>query len=135
MPNNIKDCDDLRDSDNGNSGIEECHSNTDIDNAITDRRNGNESATTTDTDSLIAQSSDTPPDTTTNSSSNTRMGSPNRTAGFNANVNGMVKKSTLKATLSLDPSTLCRNTIPYEKISTQTQQPSTPGSIELRKVT
>lgn len=111
-----------------------------IDSAITDRKNGNESTTTTDTnsDSLIAQSSDTPPDTTTNSSPNTRTCSPSRTIGLNANVsnvNGMVKKNTLKATLSLDPSALCRGTVPYEKITTRTQRSSTPGSMELRKVT
>jgi len=112
-----------------------------IDSAITDRKNGNESTTTTDTnsDSLIAQSSDTPPDTITNSSPNTRSCSPNRIIGLNANVsnvNGMVKKNTLKATLSLDPSALCRGTIPYEKITTQRLSSSyTPGSMELRKVT
>lgn len=111
-----------------------------IDSAITDRKNGNESTTTTDTnsDSLIAQSSDTPPDTMTNSSPNTRTCSPSHTIGLNANVsnvNGMVKKNTLKATLSLDPSALCRGTIPYEKITTRTQRSSTPGSMELRKVT
>lgn len=109
-----------------------------IDSAITDRRNGNESTTTTDTnsDSLIAQSSDTPLDTTTNSSPNTRTCSPSHTTGLNNvnNVNGMAKKNTLKATLSLDPSALCRGTIPYEKITTRTQRSSTPGSMELRKV-
>lgn len=109
-----------------------------IDSTITDRKNGNESTTTTDTnsDSLIAQSSDTPPDTMTNSSPNTRTCSPSRTIGLNANVsnvNGMVK-NTLKATLSLDPSALCRG-IPYEKITTRTQRSSTPGNTELRKVT
>ncbi|KAL6257987.1 hypothetical protein P5V15_011582 [Pogonomyrmex californicus] len=125
--------------DNGNNRPEdECHLTANIDDAITDRKNGNESTTTTDTnsDSLIAQSSDTPPDTTTNSSPNTRTCSPSRTIGLNANisnVNGMVKKTALKATLSLDPSALCRGTIPYEKITTQTQRSSTPGSMELRK--
>ncbi|XP_011878033.1 PREDICTED: ALK tyrosine kinase receptor [Vollenhovia emeryi] len=125
--------------DNGNNRPEdECHMTANIDSAITDRKNGNESTTTTDTnsDSLIAQSSDTPPDTTTNSSPNTRTCSPSRTIGLNANVsnvNGMVKKNTLKATLSLDPSALCRGTIPYEKITTRMQRSSTPGSMELRK--
>ncbi|XP_024885516.1 leukocyte tyrosine kinase receptor [Temnothorax curvispinosus] len=134
--NNIEDCDNV---DNGNNRPEdECHMTANIDNAITDRKNGNESTTTTDTnsDSLIAQSSDTPPDTTTHSSPNTRTCSPSRTIGLNANVsnvNGMVKKNTLKATLSLDPSALCRGTIPYEKITTQTQRSSTPGNLELRK--
>lgn len=120
---------------------DDCRLIGNTDNAITDRRNGNESTTTTDTnsDSLIAQSSDTPPDTTTNSSPNTRTCSPTRIAGLNNanvnNVNGMVKKNTLKATLSLDPSALCRGTIPYEKITARTQRSSTPGSMELRKVT
>jgi anaplastic lymphoma kinase len=127
--NNIEDG---HNTDNGNNRPdEEYHL---IDSAKTDRRNGNESTTTTDTNSvsLIARSSDTPPDTTTNSSPNTRTCSPNRTTGLN-NVNGMVKRNTLKATLSLDPSALCRNAIPYEKITTQ--RSSTPGSMELRKVT
>ncbi|XP_018396574.1 PREDICTED: ALK tyrosine kinase receptor [Cyphomyrmex costatus] len=125
--------------DNGNNRPEdECHMTANIDSAITDRRNGNESTTTTDTnsDSLIVQSSDTPPDTITNSSPNTRSCSPSRVIGLNANVsnvNGIVKKNTLKATLSLDPSALCRGTIPYEKITTRTQRSSTPGSMELRK--
>ncbi|KMQ91292.1 alk tyrosine kinase receptor-like protein [Lasius niger] len=134
--NNIEDRDN---ADNGNNRPEEeCHLTANIDSAITDRRNGNESTTTTDTnsDSLIAQSSDTPLDTTTNSSPNTRTCSPSHTTGLNNvnNVNGMAKKNTLKATLSLDPSALCRGTIPYEKITTRTQRSSTPGSMELRKV-
>ncbi|XP_029176509.1 ALK tyrosine kinase receptor-like isoform X2 [Nylanderia fulva] len=132
---NIEDRDN---ADNGNNRPEEeCDLTANIDNAITDRRNGNESTTTTDTnsDSLIAQSSDTPLDTTTNSSPNTRTCSPSHTTGLSNvnNVNGIVKKSTLKATLSLDPSALCRGTIPYEKITTRTQRSSTPGSMELRK--
>jgi len=127
-------------ADNGNNRPEdECHMTANIDSAATDRKNGNESTTTTDTnsDSLIVQSSDTPPDTI-NSSPNTRTCSPSRTIGLHtnvSNVNGMIKKSTLKATLSLDPSALCRGTIPYEKITTRTQRSSTPGSMELRKVT
>ncbi|XP_033330553.2 anaplastic lymphoma kinase isoform X2 [Megalopta genalis] len=104
-----------------------------------DKRNGNESITTTDTnsDSLIVASSDTPPDTT-NSSPNTRTCSPSH-AGLNttatANVNGMLKKTSLKAALSLDPSALCRGKIPYEKIafSPQIQRSSTPGSMEIKK--
>ncbi|KAL6421509.1 hypothetical protein ACFW04_014280 [Cataglyphis niger] len=132
--NNIED----DNADNGNNRPEEeSHLTANIDSAITDRRNGNESTTTTDTnsDSLIVQSSDTPLDTTTtNSSPNTRTCSPSRTIGLTVNnVNGIVKKNTLKATLSLDPSALCRGTIPYEKITTQTQRSSTPGSMELRK--
>lgn len=127
-------------ADNGNNRPEDERDMTaNIDSVATDRKNGNESTTTTDTnsDSLIAQSSDTPPDTI-NSSPNTRSCSPSRTIGLHtnvSNVNGMIKKSTLKATLSLDPSALCRGTIPYEKITTRTQRSSTPGSMELRKVT
>lgn len=119
-------------ADNGNNRPDEEYHQTDS--ITTDRRNGNESTTTTDTNSLslIAQSSDTPLDTTTNSSPNTRTCSPSHTAGLN-NMNGMVKRNTLKATLSLDPSALCRNTIPYEKITAQ--RSSTPGSMDLRKVT
>lgn len=132
----ISNIEDRDNADNGNNRPEkECHLTANIDSAITDRRNGNESTTTTDTnsDSLIAQSSDTPLDTTTtNSSPNTRACSPSRITTFN--VNGMVKKNTLKATLSLDPSALCRGTMPYEKITTRTQRSSTPGSMELRKV-
>ncbi|XP_070151129.1 ALK tyrosine kinase receptor isoform X2 [Polyergus mexicanus] len=133
--NNIEDRDN---ADNGNNRPEEeNHLTANIDSAITDRRNGNESTTTTDTnsDSLIVQSSDTPLDTTTtNSSPNTRTCSPSRMTGLTVNnVNGIMKKNTLKATLSLDPSALCRGTIPYEKITTRTQRSSTPGSMELRK--
>lgn len=36
------------------------------------------------------------------------------------NVNGILRKTGLKAALSLDPSTLCRGTIPYEKIAFST---------------
>ncbi|KAL0123932.1 hypothetical protein PUN28_006035 [Cardiocondyla obscurior] len=124
---------------NGNNRPEDNrHETANVDNEITDRKNGNESTTTTDTnsDSLIVQSSDTPPDTITNSSPNTRTCSPSHMIGLNANVNnvnGMVKKNSLKATLSLDPSALCRNTGSYEKITTRTQRSSTPGSMELRK--
>lgn len=126
--------------DNGNDRPEETCLIDNTDSAITDRRNGNESTTTTDTnsDSLIAQSSDTPPDTTTNSSPNTRTCSPSRAISLNVNVNnvnGMIKKNTLKATLSLDPAALCRGTIPYEKIARTQLRSSTSGSMELRKVT
>ncbi|XP_076236265.1 anaplastic lymphoma kinase isoform X2 [Calliopsis andreniformis] len=128
-------------ADNGNNRpakIESLRSST-VDVTDVDRRNGNESVTTTDTnsDSLIV-ASDSPPDTT-NSSPNTRTCSPSHT-GLNTtatNVNGMLKKNTLKAALSLDPSALCRGTIPYEKIafSPPPQRSSTPGSMELKKVT
>ncbi|XP_053974206.1 ALK tyrosine kinase receptor isoform X2 [Hylaeus volcanicus] len=127
-------------ADNGNNrpGGIETRRNSTVDATEVDRRNGNESVTTTDTnsDSLIVASSDTPPDTT-NSSPNTRTCSPSH-AGLNTsatNVNGMLKKNALKAALSLDPSALCRGTIPYEKIafSPPPQRSSTPGSMELKK--
>ncbi|XP_014489492.1 PREDICTED: ALK tyrosine kinase receptor isoform X2 [Dinoponera quadriceps] len=139
---NIEERDNRINEENGNNRPEEeeeCHLTANTDSAMTDRRNGNESTTTTDTnsDSLIVQSSDTPPNTTTNSSPNTRTCSPSRVIGLNYanvnNANGMAKKSTLKATLSLDPSALYRGAIPYEKITRHTQRSSTPGSMELRK--
>lgn len=81
---------------------------------------------------------DTSTDTTSNSTPNTRTCSPNRIVlNANANnVNGILKKSALKAALSLDPSALYRGTIHYEKIpfSAPPQRSSTPGSIELTKV-
>ncbi|KAG7206284.1 hypothetical protein KM043_003665 [Ampulex compressa] len=127
-------------NDNGNGRPEEKrgHLCATEDMADVDRRNGNESTTTTDTnsDSLIAPSSGTPPDTC-NSSPNTRTCSPSRT-GLNpnpGNVNGMLKKTALRAALSLDPSALCRGAIPYEKIAfpPPPQRSSTPGSMELKK--
>ncbi|XP_076635362.1 anaplastic lymphoma kinase isoform X1 [Colletes latitarsis] len=127
-------------ADNGNNrpGESESPRSSTVDVTDVDRRNGNESITTTDTnfDSLIVASSDTPPDTT-NSSPNTRVCSPSH-ASLNTsatNVNGMLKKNALKAALSLDPSTLCRGTIPYEKIafSPPPQRSSTPGSMEIKK--
>lgn len=131
----------LRNADNGNnrtSNIENRRNST-VDITDVDRRNGNESITTTETnsDSLIVASSDTPP-VTINSSPNTRSRSPSHT-GLNTsatNVNGMLKKNALKAALSLDPSALCRGTIPYEKIafSPPPQRSSTPGSMEIKKV-
>ncbi|XP_025157747.1 ALK tyrosine kinase receptor [Harpegnathos saltator] len=137
---NIEERDNRINEENGNNRPEEeCHMTANTDSAMTDRRNGNESTTTTDTnsDSLIVQSSDTPPNTTTNSSPNTRTCSPSRVIGLNYanvnNANGVVKKSTLKATLSLDPSALYRGAIPYDKITRHTQRSSTPGSMELRK--
>ncbi|XP_015429458.1 PREDICTED: ALK tyrosine kinase receptor [Dufourea novaeangliae] len=127
-------------TDNGNDRPmeTESHQSSTIDITEADRRNGNESQTTTDTnsDSLIVASSDTLPDTT-NTSPNTRTCSPSH-VGLNTtptNVNGMLKKNALKAALSLDPSTLCRGTIPYEKIAftPPPQRSSTPGSIEIKK--
>ncbi|XP_031836034.1 anaplastic lymphoma kinase isoform X3 [Nomia melanderi] len=130
----------LETGDNGNNRPSEtgsCRSST-LDVADVDRRNGNESITTTDTnsDSLIVPSSGTPPDTT-NSSPNTRTCSPSH-VGLNTtttNVNGMLKKNALKAALSLDPSALCRGKIPYEKIMfpPSPQRSSTPGSMEIKK--
>ncbi|XP_017761306.1 PREDICTED: leukocyte tyrosine kinase receptor isoform X2 [Eufriesea mexicana] len=130
----------LRIADNGNNRPADIDSRRSSTVDVTDayRRNGNESITTTDTnsDSLIVASSDTPPDTT-NSSPNTRTCSPSHT-GLNTsatNVNGMLKKHALKAALSLDPSALCRGPIPYEKIafSPPPQRSSTPGSMEIKK--
>ena len=132
----------LKIADNGNNRPTdiECRRSSTAEVTDVDKRNGNESVTTTDTnsDSLIVASSDTPPDTT-NSSPNTRTCSPSH-AGLNTNatnVNGMLKKNALKAALSLDPSALCRGTIPYEKIafSPPPQRSSTPGSMEIEKVT
>ncbi|XP_012251030.2 ALK tyrosine kinase receptor isoform X2 [Athalia rosae] len=113
--------------------------NSKVSNGKSHRENGNyESTTTTDTnsDSLAIPSTNPPPETSL-SSPNTRMSSPNHTV-INANVNnnnGVLRKSALKAALSLDPSALCRGTIPYEKIafSPPPARMSNPGSIELRK--
>lgn len=138
---NIEDSGKLKIEDNGNNRPAdiECRRSSTIEVTDVDRRNGNDSITTIDTnsDSLIVASSDTPPDTT-NSSPNTRTCSPSHT-GLNTsttNVNGMLKKNALKAALSLDPSALCRGTIPYEKIafSPPPQRSSTPGSMEIKKV-
>ncbi|XP_076300861.1 anaplastic lymphoma kinase isoform X1 [Lasioglossum baleicum] len=135
----------LDSGDNGNNRPLETGSrrSSTIDIADVDKRNGNESVTTTDTnsDSLIVASSDTPPDTTpdtTNSSPNTRTCSPSHvglTATTTTNVNGMFKKNSLKAALSLDPSALCRGKIPYEEIafSSQAQRSSTPGNMGIKK--
>ena len=100
--------------------------------------NKEESTTTTDSNSdSLAMPSSTPPDTAM-SSPNTRTSSPIHThTNSNANnINGLLRKSALKAALSLDPSTLCRGTIPYEKIAFSPPPPrmSNPGSMELRKV-
>ncbi|XP_012145693.1 anaplastic lymphoma kinase isoform X2 [Megachile rotundata] len=125
-------------ADNGNNRPAKTESRGSSTNDVSDvdRRNGNDSVTDTNSDSLIVASSDTPPDTT-NSSPITRTCSPSHT-GLNtnaANVNGMLKKNALKAALSLDPSALCRGTIPYEKIafSSPPQRSSTPGSMEIKK--
>ncbi|XP_033212809.1 ALK tyrosine kinase receptor [Belonocnema kinseyi] len=99
--------------------------------------NKEESSTITDSNSeSLAMPSSTPPDTAM-SSPNTRTSSPihtNRNSNAN-NINGLLRKSALKAALSLDPSTLCRGNIPYEKIAFSPPPPrmSNPGSMELRK--
>ncbi|XP_078052989.1 anaplastic lymphoma kinase isoform X3 [Augochlora pura] len=128
-------------SDNGNNRPSETESrrSSTIDIADVDKRNANDSTTTTDinSDSLIVASTDKPPETT-NLSPSTRTCSPTH-AGLNTtattNVNGMLKKTSLKAALSLDPSALCRGKIPYEKMafSPQVQRSSTPGSMEIKK--
>ncbi|XP_017880511.1 ALK tyrosine kinase receptor isoform X2 [Ceratina calcarata] len=127
----------IADNGNGNNRSADVRSDQSsmMDVTDADRRNGNESRTDTNSDSLIV-ASDTPPDTT-NSSPNTRTSSPSHT-GLNTNVtnvNGMLKKNALKAALSLDPSALCRDAIPYEKIpfSPPPQRSSTPGSMEIKK--
>ncbi|KAI4473429.1 hypothetical protein M0802_016117 [Mischocyttarus mexicanus] len=131
-------------SDNGNNPSPEdqddrLSENSDCTDLAADRKNGNESTTTTDTnsDSMAVVPADTSTDTTSNSTPNTRTCSPSRIV-INANVNnvnGILKKSALKAALSLDPSALYRSTIHYEKIpfSAPPQRSSTPGSIELTK--
>ncbi|XP_068993762.1 ALK tyrosine kinase receptor isoform X2 [Neodiprion pinetum] len=108
-------------------------------NGNTNRDNGNcESMTNTDTNSdSLAIPTSNPPTETSLSSPNTRVSSPNHVI-LNANVNnnnGILRKSALKAALSLDPSALCRGTIPYEKIAFSPPPPrlSNPGSMELRK--
>ncbi|XP_035737787.1 ALK tyrosine kinase receptor-like isoform X3 [Vespa mandarinia] len=130
-------------SDNGNDPPEDqddrFSENSDGTDLAADRKNGNESTTTTDTnsDSMAVVPADTSTDTTSNSTPNTRTCSPSRIVlNANANnVNGILKKSALKAALSLDPSALYRGTIHYEKIpfSAPPQRSSTPGSIELSK--
>lgn len=131
-------------SDNGNDPPEDqddrFSENSDGTDLAADRKNGNESTTTTDTnsDSMAVVPADTSTDTMSNSTPNTRTCSPSRIViNANANnVNGILKKSTLKAALSLDPSALYSGTIHYEKIpfSAPPQRSSTPGSIELTKV-
>ena len=104
------------------------------------RINGNgDSPPTTDTnsDSLGVPSSTSPPETVV-SSPNTRTSSPSHVIlnGNGNNMNGIIRKSALKAALSLDPSTLYRGAIPYEKIPFSTPPPrmSNPDSMDVRKV-
>lgn len=54
-------------------------------------------------------------------------------ADTNPNVNGIIKKTALKAALSLDPSTLYRATIPYEKIAFS-QPPSNINNTETKDI-
>ncbi|XP_066597119.1 leukocyte tyrosine kinase receptor [Prorops nasuta] len=113
--------------------------------AVENRRNGDDSGAAGNDWTRAAQFPETPPDTGTNSSPNTRTCSPSRSVLNNANnnVNGILKKSALKAALSLDASALCRGTIPYEKIAfsqpapppqrpTSTSNTNT-GNVERRK--
>lgn len=72
------------------------------------------------------------------SSSNIQSSSPSH-VNLNSNgnnINGLLRKNALKAALSLDPSTLCRGNIPYEKIafSSPSNQMNNTGSMELTKV-
>ncbi|KAK0161971.1 hypothetical protein PV327_008362 [Microctonus hyperodae] len=76
------------------------------------------------------------------SSPSTRTSSPNHSSINSNNPNGInciARKNPLKAALSLDPSTLYRETIPYEKINFSSPPPpppthlSQPESIELQK--
>lgn len=77
------------------------------------------------------------------SSPSTRTSSPNHSSINSNNPNGVnciARKNPLKAALSLDPSTLYRDTIPYEKINFSSPPPpppthlTQPESIELQKV-
>ncbi|XP_043282880.1 ALK tyrosine kinase receptor isoform X2 [Venturia canescens] len=97
--------------------------------------NGTRTSTTTESN-MERQQTRSQPETVV-SSPNTRTSSPNHViANSNANnFNGIIRKNALKAALSLDPSTLYRGTIPYEKIAftTPPARLSNPGSVELRK--
>lgn len=99
------------------------------------KENGDSTATS-DTNSPVMPSSSPPPELAA-SSPNTRTSSPNHSTTLSpniGNINGL-RKSALKAALSLDPSTLCRGAIPYEKIafSTPPARLCNSGSIELDK--
>lgn len=101
--------------------------------------NGESTTTDTISDSLVNACSVSPSDTGL-SSPNTPKSSPNHTNispnNSTNNLNGIVKKNALKATLSLDPATLYRGTIPYEKISFSQAPPrlSNADSLEMKKV-
>ncbi|XP_008548464.1 ALK tyrosine kinase receptor isoform X1 [Microplitis demolitor] len=100
--------------------------------------NGESTTTDTISDSLVNACSVSPSDTGL-SSPNTPKSSPNHTNispnNSTNNLNGIVKKNALKATLSLDPATLYRGTIPYEKISFSQAPPrlSNADSLEMKK--
>ncbi|XP_011494179.1 PREDICTED: leukocyte tyrosine kinase receptor [Ceratosolen solmsi marchali] len=88
--------------------------------------------------SLFTQSSGMLPEVVS-SSPNTRTSSPSPAGNGDESpgvVNGIVKKSTLKATLSLDPSALCRGTMSNEKIVFSPQKPKLNDSdgSKIRKV-
>lgn len=72
------------------------------------------------------------------SSSNTQSFSPSHVIlnSNGNNINGMIKKNALKGALSLDPSALCRDNIPYEKIafSSPSTQTNNSDNMELMKV-
>ncbi|XP_051176144.1 leukocyte tyrosine kinase receptor-like [Leptopilina boulardi] len=71
------------------------------------------------------------------SSSNTQSFSPSHVIlnSNGNNINGMIKKNALKGALSLDPSALCRDNIPYEKIafSSPSTQTNNSDNMELMK--
>lgn len=140
-------------SENDNSRINVSETLTDIEGNVESRnlnsrdfnidcgnvRNGNIEINTTtgENNSERLQQTRAQPETVV-SSPNTRTSSPNHVIiNSNANnFNGIKRKNALKAALSLDPSTLYRGTIPYEKIAftTPPARLSNPGSVELRKV-
>lgn len=145
-----RNCNQRRDEDEPNANVTAKITDEELNNTIDEIRsqqpggqngNGHESTTTTDTnsDSIFIASSGTPPDTAS-SSPNTRHCSPNHSPNNGNespnNVNGIIRKNALKAALSLDPSTLCRNTKPCENIGFNSPKPvlNNPGSTDHRKV-
>jgi hypothetical protein len=92
--------------------------------------------TETSLSSIFNHSSRMPPDVIS-SSPNTRTSSPSHVALESPSpMNGIVKKTNLKAALSLDPSALCRGAMSYEKIAFSPPKPeiNKPKSTEIRKV-
>ncbi|XP_063995101.1 leukocyte tyrosine kinase receptor isoform X2 [Diachasmimorpha longicaudata] len=86
----------------------------------------------TNSDSIAVAPPTTRPDTVA-SSPNTRNSSPSHRATSPDNVNGLIKKSALKAALSLDPSALYRGTIPYEKIAFPSPASGNTATVEMRQ--